>query len=259
MNAYVHIAWLRFLTQLTYRADLIVGGFMSAIYVLIFYFIWRALSGGEPIIGLTFAAFMWYIGFAQIMFATQGDPVSKVSEDIQSGMVAIYLVRPFSFFWYIIAESFGSSVVALVTSAFWIGLLLTFLVGMPVVPLAAIPAILLISLLGVLIAYLLMFCIGCFAFWFEDATPYKWIYDKIVFIFAGMLFPLDLYPTWLQGIGKALPTAYLMYWPSYLFANFSWAQALHVLIGQGLYLIVLTFVVIFVLKAGLRKVVVHGG
>ena len=52
---------------------------------------------------------------------------------------------------------------------------------------------------------------GCFCF--------HWIYQKLAFIFGGMLIPLDFYPNWLQSLAKFLPFSSAIYGPARLFVS----------------------------------------
>ncbi len=101
--------------------------------------------------------------------------------------------------------------------------------------------------------------IGLLAFWFEEVFPFYWIVQKLVFIIGGMFFPIDLFPTWLQGVSKASPFAFSAYWPAITIVDFSFAKFYTCLIGQAGYSVVLLLAAVGLYAAAVRKVHVQGG
>jgi len=121
----------------------------------------------------------------------------------------------------------------------------------------------LFGILAVILAFILdsfiSLSIGLVAFWTEDARPYQWIYGKFLFVLGGLMFPLEIFPTWLQTIAKLLPPAYLMYYPARLFVDFSWELLLRALIGQIVYITVFGIAAYVIYKSAIRKVSINGG
>ena len=86
---------------------------------------------------------------------------------------------------------------------------------------------------AVLGAWILNFCIsviiGLAAFVTEDVNAFVWIYQKMAFIFGGLIIPLDFYPAWMQTIARLLPFSAMLYLPAHLFVSPSLAALFYTL------------------------------
>jgi hypothetical protein len=116
-----------------------------------------------------------------------------MSENVKDGSIAYILNKPYDFLLYQFSTAMGETIFRAMLNAVFGGLTVWWLVGAPNHPegfLIALPAI-----LG---AWVLHFCInamiGLSAFVVEDVSAFTWIYQKLAFIFGGMLIPLDFYP-----------------------------------------------------------------
>ncbi|NCC71259.1 hypothetical protein EOM09_06780 [bacterium] len=121
------------------------------------------------------------------------------------------------------------------------------------------PIVFIVILLGIIVNYLIGFSIATIAFWVEDATPYHWIYDKLLFILGGLLFPLELLPEFLRNIALNLPTSYLLYYPAKLFVQFTWELFWQVLFFQIIFLIAFYGLSLILFRIGIKKVSINGG
>lgn len=195
----------------------------------------------------------------QIILLFGGSPVKEISSSIQKGEVVNSLNKPYNFILYNLCESLGKTVFLFLIGLFWVSLMLVFYVGLPPLDFKFYPLIFLVILLGVLINYLIGFSIATIAFWVEDATPYQWIYSKILFIFSGVFFPLELLPLFLKNIAQYLPTSFLLYYPAKLFVQFTWELFWKVFSFQIAFLILFYGLSLLLFSRGVKKVSVNGG
>ncbi len=93
----------------------------------------------------------------------------------------------------------------------------------------------------------------------KDVAPFMWIYQKFIFILGGFLIPLDFYPSWLQVIAKALPFSAMIYGPSKLFIQPSWALLSNVLLLQAVWIIALGTTLLISYRRGITYLTVNGG
>jgi ABC-2 type transport system permease protein len=121
----------------------------------------------------------------------------------------------------------------------------------------------LIALPAVLGAWILHFCltvmIGLSAFVAEDVSAFMWIYQKLAFVFGGMLVPLDFYPGWLQAIARALPFSSITYGPARLFVTPTMELFISVMTMQIVWIVILTLVLTFAYRRGVAYLTVNGG
>jgi ABC-2 type transport system permease protein len=136
--------------------------------------------------------------------------------------------------------------------------LVWFLVGAPPNPLGWLPVA--ITVLG---AWTLNFCIsaliGLSAFVVEDISAFQWVYQKLAFIFGGLLIPLDFYPAWLQNIARALPFSSILYGPARLFVEPSLSAFLSTLGMQLGWIFALSLVLAFAYRRSLAYLTINGG
>jgi ABC-2 type transport system permease protein len=71
-----------------------------------------------------------------------------------------------------------------------------------------------------------MAAIGLSAFWIVDTSPFFWIWQKLTFVLGGLLFPLELYPQWLQRIAHATPFPLMCWSPGRMAFGFAPRAAL---------------------------------
>jgi ABC-2 type transport system permease protein len=181
-----------------------------------------------------------------------------MSENVKDGSIAYILNKPYDFLLYQFSATMGESVFRAMLNAIFGGLTVWWLVGAPEHPegfLIVFPAI-----LG---AWILHFCvnamIGLSAFVVEDVSAFTWIYQKLAFIFGGLLIPLDFYPQWLQTFAKFLPFSSVIYGPARLFVTPSVELFINVMALQLVWIFALSFVLVVVYRRGLTQLTVNGG
>ena len=101
--------------------------------------------------------------------------------------------------------------------------------------------------------------IGLLAFWFEHVQPFRWIFQKLVFIAGGLFFPIDLFPDGLRRVVANLPFAYQAYWPARLLVAYEPEAFLRATVGMAIYLAALSGVVAVLFALGRRQVHANGG
>jgi ABC-2 type transport system permease protein len=120
-----------------------------------------------------------------------------------------------------------------------------------------------IALPAVLGAWILHFCvtvmIGLSAFLVEDVSAFTWIYQKLAFLFGGMIVPLDFYPAWLQTLARALPFSSMTYGPARLFVTPTMDLFINVMALQLGWIVVLAVLLTIAYRRGVAYLTVNGG
>jgi ABC-2 type transport system permease protein len=177
---------------------------------------------------------------------------------VKDGSIAYLLNKPYDFLLYQLSTTMGETIFRAVMNAFFGGAMILWLVGPPEHPEG-----LIIALPAILGAWILHFCvtamIGLGAFLVEDISAFMWIYQKLAFIFGGMLIPLDFYPAWLQTIARALPFSSITYGPARLFVTPTPALFLSVMSMQILWIVILGLLLSFAYRRGVAYLTVNGG
>jgi ABC-2 type transport system permease protein len=121
-----------------------------------------------------------------------------------------------------------------------------------------IPFLIIIFVLGTVINALIRISISLLSFWFEDSTPFHWIYDKLILV-LGTIFPIELFPLWAQPIIKFTPIFVVIYGPAKLVVDFSMKTFYTILIIQLIYLLVSILLITLIYRKGVKKLNVNGG
>jgi ABC-2 type transport system permease protein len=258
-NAYTAHAITQIREDLRTISDAIFGTLGTAVFIVLALLLYSA-SGKTIFFGtFTWPMIAWYLIITQVLIRVHPALIPEMSNAVRTGEIVAQLTRPYIFPIALLAQQIAGSAIALLTCLLFIVPFGIVLFGTAVFSTASLLVGLVAIIGAVLSNALIESSIGLVAFWTEDAKPYAWVYGKIVFLFGGLLFPLDLFPTWLQGIAKVLPPAFAVYYPARLFVDFSWELARHVLLWQAGYAVLFGIVFWAVYTTGKKKVELNGG
>ena len=249
------------INSLAYPGELIGRSLMIIPFMWIFFQLWQvtfSAAGADVISGLTLKDMLWYLMLAETIELGRPPLARTISENVKDGSIAYLLNKPYDFMLYQFSTAMGETIFRAILNAIFGGATVWFLVGAP-----AHPSGIFIALPAVIGAWVLHFCvnamIGLLAFVVEDVSAFTWIYQKLAFIFGGMLIPLDLYPPWLQTLSKALPFSSTIYGPARLFVTPTTELFINVMSLQIIWIVVLTVILTLVYRRGLTQLTVNGG
>lgn len=245
--------------ELAYRAVLAGRLVFFVVLLLIFSSLWRAIVASGPFQGQDPAQMLWYLFATECIVLSAPRLSADVEEDMRTGNLAYCLVRPVSYPAAMLCRGIGVFAVrvfyfALIGSGFTC----IFSGALPQsVPGLACLAVLMPAAVFVLAVF--ETSIGLSALWLQEAAPLYWVWQKLLFIFGGLMFPLSIYPDWLREAASFTPFYALLYAPARLMIDFTWQHAAEALLlllfwgGVGLALIRIVF------RAAERSVLVNGG
>lgn len=263
ISKYWSIFQITLLNSLAYPGELVGRSLMIIPFMWIFYQLWKvtfsAAGAADGMInGLTLRDTLWYLMLAETIELGRPPIARTMSENVKDGSIAYILNKPYDFLLYQFSTAMGETIFRAMLNAVFGGLTIWWLVGTPNHPegfLIALPAI-----LG---AWVLHFAInamiGLSAFVVEDVSAFTWIYQKLAFIFGGMLIPLDFYPQWLQNLAKLLPFSSAIYGPARLFVTPTYDLFVSVMTLQITWIITLVIALTIVYRRGLTQLTVNGG
>lgn len=258
---YWAIFQITLINSLAYPGELIGRSLMIIPFMWIFYQLWKvtyAAAGTDVINGLTLSNVLWYLMLAETIELGRPPLARTISENVKDGSIAYLLNKPYDFLLYQLSTTMGETVFRALLNALFGGAVVLWLVGAPEHPEGF-----LIVLPAVVGAWVLHFCvtamIGLSAFLVEDVSAFTWIYQKLAFLFGGLLIPLDFYPSWLQAVAKALPFSSVTYGPARLFVTPTPELFVNVMTLQGIWIVVLGLLLLFAYRRGLAYLTVNGG
>ena len=261
MKKYWAIFTTTLINSLAYPGELIGRSLIILPFMWIFYQLWRvtfAASGMETINGLTLQDTLWYLMMAETIELSRPRLARTIAENVKDGSIAYLLNKPYDFMLYHFSVAIGETVFRALLTAFFGGAMIWWLAGPPP-ELQSWP----FAMIAVLGAWTLNFLvngiIGLAAFLSEEVAPFEWIFQKLAFIFGGLLLPLDFYPQWLQKIAFALPFPAMLYGPARLFVSPDHSLFASILGQQAIWIVVLGGALILAYRRGLVYLTVNGG
>ncbi len=227
--------------------------------MLIFAHLWKmvAARAGAPF--LPPDKLLWYIAFNEWLLISVPEICYDVEHDLKSGRLAYLLPRPVSYLGAKFAEGFGVMLLNLVVLGL-VAFLFTwaFSGSLPFHPLAFAFALFL-GLFAGAVALLFQLAIGLSSFWLNEVGPFYWIWEKLLFVFGGLILPLVTYPLWLQNIAFWTPFPPLLGERSALALTFDAPEVYALLLKLLFWATFGTGLVLLLYKRGLKIVNVEGG
>jgi ABC-2 type transport system permease protein len=257
--------WMIFKIQLqnslAYPAELLWRSLAILLFLWVFTQLWRVAysttTNGE-LGGLTLNQMLWYLMLAESIELSRPRFARSIADAVKDGSIAYLLNKPYNFLLYQMGVSAGDTVLRMAMNLVFGSTLVWAMVGPPPSP-KGYPFVIIAMAGSWLINYCITCLIGLTAFVTEEVAPFEWIYQKFIFILGGMMIPLDLYPTWLQNISKALPFPYMMYGPSKLFVTPSFEFFIRLLIIQIFWIALLGLSLMLTYRSGIRRLAINGG
>jgi ABC-2 type transport system permease protein len=262
MKKYLFITKMVILEKMQYVFNMLGSLISYAILIFIFLNLWKYMySDTDLIAGYSLKQMSWYLAITEITwFAIRPKKMRReLTEDIKSGKIAYNINKPFHYIWYLLSKYVGETIVSIVVYGISGIIISLIIIGIPdFFTLESIPFILVSLILSSLVTALLYILISLLAFWVEDNDPFFWIYEKFVLI-VGIMFPIELFPSYLQPIIKYSPIYSTTYAPTKMFVDFSVEEFLNIIVFQIGYLLILGILCFLVYGKGVKRLSVNGG
>jgi ABC-2 type transport system permease protein len=215
----------------------------SVLYVIvlaIFWGLWSAtplqeLRGAAP----SREALLWYLAITEWIVFAAGARYREIEREIASGAIDSALLRPLPHGVATLARWAGGGCYQMAALAV-VGTVATWaLTGSVPTQVVLAPLVVLSSLLALGLVLLSHLQLGYASVWLGSAAPLFWVWQKLLFVFGGLLFPLLLYPSALRRAAESSPFAAMLSAPASLVFGGDAAHVAALLVGQLLWLAVL--------------------
>lgn len=213
MNKYLEFVKIEFQQGLKHRGATIGRFGFYGVVLFVFSQLWKVVATKSSI-QLSSIDMLWYLAMTELIVLSFPLVHLEIEEDVRSGNLAYFLVRPYSYLGARYARAVGSllSRYLILVGA---GVVFAYLFsgGWPSHP-SSLWIFVPLSLLSCLVGLVFHVMIGVISFWIQDCSPIYWVWQKLGFVLGGMIFPLDIYPEWLQSIAFATPFSAFLYEPA---------------------------------------------
>jgi ABC-2 type transport system permease protein len=263
---YAAVARINIQNSLAYAWDALGQGVFVVLFIFVFAQLWRAtfkaqhIPKGGAIGGLTLVQTLWYFVWAELIELSKIRVSATIEGEVKDGSLAYTLGRPYNYLMYHFFAGLGQVVSRIVAVLFFGSLVALAAVGpLTAFRLETLPGVLLITLLAFVLDYCIAAGIGLLAFFFEDTSAFRLIYQKINFVLGGLLLPVDFLPGAVQSVARLLPFNLVLYAPSKLFVAWDGEQFMQMLGLQIVWIGILGVLLTLLYRYGARRVSINGG
>lgn len=253
------------LQQLQFRLSVVIIFIGNLIYLLITYFLWKAIfasADSDIVNGMTFEDTMIYLVLAMALFSfMEVYLVWNIGRNIQSGAIILDIIKPISFERYMFFHDSGILVVnffmtlvptmiivyIITKGAFPIGLnLLLFFVSI---------------LMGIVINFSINFIVATICLYTESIWGINIMKEVIVLLFSGASIPIAFFPEPLKTMVFYMPFQAIYNTPLSILIQkeFSLSNSLRSLLIQLFWLVATLIISKLFWKVSLRRITVNGG
>ena len=232
---------------------------LYGVVLAIFWALWTAtpiheLQGWTP----TREELLWYLAITEWIVFVAGARYRQVEAEITSGAIESALLRPLPHGLATLARWSGNTAWYMAVMAV-VGMAAAWLLTghAPPHPLRA-PLVVLSAALALLLILMCQLQLGYVAVWFGVSGPVFWIWQKLLFVFGGLQFPLLLYPDLLRRVAENSPFAAMLFAPGSLVLD-GGAGFVSLIAGQLLWLAILGAMTLAVSRAVTARLVRTGG
>lgn len=229
------------------------------IQLLIIYMLWNGVfAHTNMIFGYSKVYMMSYIlGVTVVSAITTTMRTTDVAGDVLNGTVVNYLIKPISFFRYLLTREAADKLVHIPLAVLEIGLLLLLFH-----PPFYIPNNIFLYLffflsicMGWCISFFVSLALSFIAFWSTEVWAPRFIFTVVISFVAGSLFPLDILPKPLYVVLLATPFPYFFYAPTAILLG---KAPLSLLIGSGIWLVISFVLARSIWKKGISEFSFYG-
>lgn len=263
LTTYLYVYKVQILKSLAYKFDVYGNIIMQTIIMIATAFFWKALfKNAESMGGVSVDTMLTYTVISSMISVVLITNVEwRITESVQTGAIAIDLMRPVNIFEVFFAENLGS-----VTALFFQNLLPIFIIGslfikLPVPRSAYEFMLFLISLvLAFFINWYLSVIFGMFSFKVIEMSALIQVKKHLVRLLSGSMIPLWFFPNWLRSVLEILPFPYIYQLPLSIYVGHYTSESL----VRGLLIQILWVMALFIIETRLEKqaikhVMVQGG
>lgn len=204
-------------SQLEYRVNFLIDAVIQPIITAsVETTIWYAIMGsmsGATLGGFPRESYLAYAFWANFVGRVTINWMYEFTmlDEIDSGKVNAILMRPISFYEFFLSQFVGYKLLTATTS-FIIPVIGCYWLDVPI-HLERFPEMFLLILVYLVFVHTLSFSVACIAFFLNKAQSLTGIKNMIIWVMAGEMIPLDLYPEPFKSILIHFPFASGVYIP----------------------------------------------
>ncbi|MBN1992397.1 MAG: ABC-2 family transporter protein [Anaerolineae bacterium] len=263
MRLFWEISKLSLQRHLTYRAATIAGLLTNIFFGLLRASVLVALYGMRPeVADISVQGAITYTGLTQAIIAYLSIfGWYEIMNSVYSGEVGADLLKPLSYFNFWLAQDMGRAAVSLVLRGLSIMVIYALLFEITLPTTAGQWSAFAVALvLGLLVSFAWRFLVNLAAFWTPNALGLGRFAFGLTWVMSGFFMPLRFFPDWFVTLCRLTPFPAMVNTIVEIYLGVLTGRAvLWALLGQVIWLVILTGLGQLVLRAGVRRLVIQGG
>lgn len=265
LRKYMTLTRAGMMESLHFRASSFVTILGNIIYLIIIYYLWKAIyasTGTELVSGMTFENTMIYLVLATALFYfMEMYIVWFMGRDIQSGGIILKLIKPMSFRSYLFFSCSGNFVMSFFMTFIPTALIVYFITN-GAIHLGINLIFFLVSVFfGLMINFYIDFFVGTICLYTESIWGINIMKEVIVLLLSGATIPLAFFPETFKNVVMVLPFQAIYNTPlNLLISNdLDNIERLKMLGIQLLWVFILSLVTKLFWNKSVKQITVNGG
>lgn len=263
LSSVMYLIKIYFSMKFLYSKKIFLELLQTSLSLYTMIFIWLSLKSTGYTDGGTLNSLITFSVLSTILSSSlPSDLICRIFEkDVIEGNIAHKLLRPMTPNTIVLAEVIGTMAGAFIVNSMPIIIISLYLKAIHLQTSLYVWIVFIVAIIfGIVIYFLIDFIAGYLCFWFYYGTHIRHLIEALFIAFSGKMIPLFLFPEWFVNISEWTP-ARLVYndpisiitglmppseYPSFFIRLFIWV-------------IVLTFITVFLNKSMQKRVFVQGG
>ncbi len=210
---------------------------------------------------LPFTNAIWSMSMYIVVFWLALRNIEKIfREDIRSGNVEMYMLRPISYVWQKVFIQIGQGLIPFI-SALILSVGIDYcIIGLPNMDmpfLLWILSLVVVFILSQILTCLIFILCGLSGFWLQNSEPVYFVVSKFIMVFGGAWVPVAFFPPLLQKIAEFSPFGASMALSYAMYPNFGERFGLS-LLNMMFWIVICALLVRVVSKRANQKLAVNG-
>ncbi len=265
LSRYLVLTRASIMERLTFRLNAIMSLIGNIIYLIVIYFLWKAIyatSESDVVNGMTFYDTMIYIVLASALFTFMEYAVTWwIGENFKTGHIVVDLLRPMDFQVYGFFVFSGKYAFSFCMTFLPTFIIVYFMTNGAITLDINIVFFLLSVLLGTMINFCVDFSVGVVCFYSESIWGVNAMKEVIVALLSGAAIPLAFFPNKLRHFVDFLPFQAIYNAPLQILINQSYklGDYISVILWQFMWFIIMLGITRILWNISKKTIMVNGG
>ena len=265
MMRYLALTRVGIMDELQFRLGTAVIFLSNIIYLIIIYFLWKAIyasSATEIVNGMSFSDTMIYLVLASALFSAMEMYVTwYLGRSVQTGKIVLDILKPISYEKYVFFNFSGNTVVSTVLTLIPTAIVVFFITKGGFELSYNLMFFFISIIFGIIINFYVNFIVGTICFYTESIWGINIMKEVIVLLLSGASIPLAFFPDGFREVVYKLPFQAIYNTPLTLLINnnLSISERGLMIVTQVFWVVVMGILSHIFFRVSIKHITVNGG